>query len=161
MEKNAQEIVIYMDEGEEDKEIRFNEENLGLYRSSDQGILIEVEHAADYEDGRRYRFVRIAEKYQKCMEQILSQFENKYEERVKEQKESFESGLEYDDNEGGGRESGITVPYDPQLITVAQARFSLKEIVSMVDGEEDEEPVLDLDLLSRGIMCGTMYANPD
>lgn len=144
MEMNAQEIVIYMDEGEEDKEIRFNEENLGLYRSSDQGILIEVEHAADYEDGRRYRFVKIAEKYQKCMEQILSQFENKYEERVKEQKESFESGLEYDGNEGGGRESGITVPYDPQLITVAQARFSLKEIVSMVDGEEDEEPVLDL-----------------
>lgn len=141
---NAQEIVICMDEGEEEKEIKFNKEDIGLYISSDQMIQIEIEYAANHEEGRLYRYIQIAEKYQEYREQILGQFENKYEERIKEQKESFESGFEYDENNEVNKESGIKVPYDPQLITVAQARFSLKEIVSMVDGDEDEEPVLDL-----------------
>lgn len=140
---NAQEIVICMDE-EEEKEIKFYKEHTGLFISSDQMIQIEIEYSPNHEEGRLYRYIQIAEKYREYREQILGQFENKYEERIKEQKESFESGFEYDENEEADKESGIKVPYDPHLITVAQARFSLKEIVSMVDGEEDEEPVLDL-----------------
>lgn len=136
--------AFVMDIGEDGQEVQLTEEKKGLFCSPDEKIQIEVTHAEDVEEGRLYRYIRFDERLRKYYELILRQFENKYEERIKEQKESFESGFEFDENDGENQESAIKVPYDPQLITVAQARFSLKEIVSMVDGEEDEEPVLDL-----------------
>lgn len=133
-----------MDVGEDGQEVRLTENKTGLFCSPDEKIQIEVTRAEDVEEGRLYRYIRLDERMRVYCERILEQFQNKYEERIQEQKESFESGLEFDENDGDNQESGIKVPYDPQLITVAPARFSLKEIVSMVDGEEDEEPVLDL-----------------
>lgn len=137
-------IVIYISIGEEDQEIKFEEKDDNSYISSDHAIEIEIEHSDDFAGGRIYRFIQIAQKLQLYKEDILGQFEKVYEERLEQRQESFESGFEYDENDEEDKDAGIKVPYDPQLITVAQARFSLKEIVSMVDGEEDEEPVLDL-----------------
>lgn len=137
-------IVIYSNIGEEEKEIRFEKKDDNSYISSDQTIVIEIEQSENFAEGRIYRFIRLAQTLQHYKEQILGQFEEEYEKRIRQQQESFESGFEYDENDEEDKDAGIKVPYDPQLITVAQARFSLKEIVSMVDGEEDEEPVLDL-----------------
>lgn len=141
-------MTFVMDVGEDGQELQLTEEKKGLFCSADGGIQIVVEHPKGSEEGILYRYVnnkeKIDERMRKYGELLLRQFQNKYEEHIKEKKESLESGLEFDENDGENQESSIKVPYDPQLITVAQARFSLKEIVSMVDGEEDEEPVLDL-----------------
>lgn len=141
-------MTFVMDVGEDGQELQLTEKKKGLFCSADGGIQIVVEHPKDSEEGILYRYVNNKEKFDERMrkygELLLRQFQNKYEEHIKEKKESLESGLEFDENDGENQESSIKVPYDPQLITVAQARFSLKEIVSMVDGEEDEEPVLDL-----------------
>lgn len=137
-------IVIYSNIGEEEKEIRFEKKDVNSYISADQAIVIEIEQSDDFAEGRIYRYIKLAKSLQHYKSQILGQFEEEYEKRIRQQQESFESGFEYDENDEEDKDSGIKVPYDPKLITVAQARFSLKEIVSMVDGEEDEEPVLDL-----------------
>lgn len=137
-------IIINVNIGEVEQEIIFEKKDDSSYISSDQAIGIEIINSDDFMGGRIYHYIQLAQRLQIYKEDILRQFEKAYEERLEKQQESFESGFEYDENDEEDKDGGIKVPYDPQLITVAQARFSLKEIVSMVDGEEDEEPVLDL-----------------
>lgn len=134
-------ISIYVED--EEREISFERQKESDYFiSQDKKITILVEQE-DGGIGQKYVIEKISSDYKSFEEQILGLFEAKYEEKLKEQQESYESGFEYDEGEEEN-DTGIKVPYDPQLITVAPAKFSLKEIVSMVDGDEDEEPVLDL-----------------
>lgn len=136
------EISIYLVINENEEKIRFEQqEGTDYYITLDNEISILVEKEK-FGIGQRCSIARISAYYEAYKEQILGLFETKYEEKLKDRQESFESGFEYDESEE--EELGIKVPYDPQLITVAPAKFSLKEIVSMIDGEEDEEPVLDL-----------------
>lgn len=106
------------------------------------GITICVEHVNKLE-GRKIVVEQCPERLEKYKDIILAAFETKYDRKIKEYQNDYESGFEEtsdDDNDN----YDIKVPYDPDLITVAPAKFSLKEIVGMIDGDEDEEPVLDL-----------------
>ncbi|CEI72719.1 DUF262 domain-containing protein [Romboutsia hominis] len=71
-------------------------------------------------------------------------FKEKYNATVDKLNEEMADGVEFTESEIE-RNDEIIVPYDPNLIRVSQARFSLKEIFDMLVGDEyDEEPILDL-----------------
>lgn len=140
MEQPAIRFVLPLEDDEKKIEFAYDPVK-DMYISDDKGLKIQVE-AQKKGIGLRYLMRYATEFYKEYEPLILGLFESKYEEKRKEQQESYESGFEYDDVDD--EDEGIKVPYDPQLITVAPAKFSLKEIISMVDGEDDEEPVLDL-----------------
>ena len=140
MEQPAIRFVLPLEDDEKKIEFAYDPVK-DMYISDDKGLKIQVE-AQKKGIGLRYLMRYAAEFYKEYESMILGLFESKYEEKRKEQQESYESGFEYDDEDD--EDEGIKVPYDPQLITVAPAKFSLKEIISMVDGEDDEETVLDL-----------------
>ncbi|MDU6483226.1 MAG: DUF262 domain-containing protein [Paeniclostridium sordellii] len=74
---------------------------------------------------------------------ILELFKLKYNETVDKSNEEIDEGIEFTEYENE-RNNVIIVPYDPNLIRVSQARFSLKEIFDMIVGDEYDEPILDL-----------------
>lgn len=115
-------------------------EDKNIFQTKDKGIQIQIEWDG-VSSGRKILMKRCKERYQAYAEEILGQFEFHYGELLKSWQEDYEGGFEQVEEE---EEPVIKVPYDPKLITVAPGRFSLKEIVGMIDGEEDEEPVLDL-----------------
>lgn len=124
--------------------ITFCEEEDGArYISKETGMIISKQSGSNsFEDGF------IVEKKgniagEEKREKILFVFDAKMSEIQEKQKENYKSGLEEEDINGGDCDS-IKTPYDPELITVAPAKFSLKEIVDMIEGEEGEEPTLDL-----------------
>lgn len=133
-------IVVNVDMDEEEREIIFTEKEKNNFVSADKKIFIVMEQDSD-SDGKRIYVEKCSGIYAKYKDLISGLFEVKYNEILKEMQENFESGFE---NSGYQEEEGIKVPYDPKQIMVAPAKFSLKEIVSMIDGEDDEEPVLDL-----------------
>ena len=110
------------------------------YQTKDGKILIGIERDRST-NGWRIHLEKCQKCYQVFKEEIIGQFELRYAELLKIQQENYESGFENIEEE---EEPVIKVPYNPALIAVAPARFSLREIVGMLDGEEDEEPVLDL-----------------
>lgn len=80
---------------------------------------------------------------------ILGAFMAKWEELQRKKQDNFASGLENDeeeiDEENDAPEEGqIVKPYDPQAISVSPGKYSLREIVGMIDGDEDDESTLDL-----------------
>lgn len=91
--------------------------------------------------GQIIRLKSHANIYAQYYERIKGAFAARYKEFMQIQKENFEGGFE---NVDEGDEQGIKIPYDPKLILVAPAKFSLKEIIGMIDGEEDDEKILDL-----------------
>ena len=105
------------------------------YQTKDGKILIGIERDRST-NGWRIHLEKCQKCYQVFKEEIIGQFELRYAELLKIQQENYESGFENIEEE---EEPVIKVPYNPALITVAPARFSLKEIVGMIDGEEDEE----------------------
>lgn len=111
-----------------------------IFQTEDQKIQLKIERD-ETSSGRKILMERCQGIYQAYAREILGLFEQRYAEILKVQQENYESGFEQVEEE---EEPVIKVPYDPALITVAPGRFSLKEIVGMIDGEEDEEPVLDL-----------------
>lgn len=135
---NDLEISLYID-GEE-QEIIFENNIDNCYKSKDGKIELAVE-VDDRSYGKKFLIKRCGAIYTAMQEEIIGAFEVKYNQLLRDRQENYESGFEDAQEEEG---EAIKVPYDPQLITVAPAKFSLKEIVGMIDGEEDEEPVLDL-----------------
>lgn len=135
-------IVIEFNSEESEELLCFkrSERNKNEYAADDGSVVLKVEQDAD-SGGRIYRIESCTEEYRMYQNDILGLFEARYEEVLQAQREDYESGFEIIEEED---DTGIKVPYDPKLITVAPAKFSLKEIVGMIDGEEDEEPVLDL-----------------
>ncbi len=135
-------IRIEISTREKDESILFEQstENKNQYTAEKNQITIEVETDAET-GGRRSRILICNPNYEEYQQEILGLFENKYEELQRTQQENYESGFENIEEE---EEATIKSPYNPNLITVAPAKFSLKEIVGMIDGEEGEEPDLDL-----------------
>ena len=133
-------IDIEIDLSETEEKLEFFEERANRFGTPDGRNVIYVRRD-DQSGGIQITLKKCARKYEKYREDILGLFEARYEEILKSRRENYESGFEDVDED---EEMGIKVPYDPQLITVAPAKFSLKEIVSMIDGDEDEEAVLDL-----------------
>lgn len=135
-------IRIEISTREKDESILFEQstENKNQYIAEENQITIEVETDAET-GGRRSRILICNPDYEEYQQEILGLFENKYEELQRTQQENYESGFENIEEE---EEATIKSPYNPNLITVAPAKFSLKEIVGMIDGEEGEEPDLDL-----------------
>lgn len=133
-------LSVLVEIDDEENKIVFSEVGQNKFVSNDKDIIIKVEKDSE-NIGYKIIVDYCGQKYQNLQEQLIGLFEAKYEQRLQELQDNFESGFEdIDENV----EHEIKVPYDPQLITVAPAKFSLKEIVSMIDGEEDEEPILDL-----------------
>jgi hypothetical protein len=129
--------------GEEEQNIVLRKSGDKQYISNDSNIIIEV---MEYGENQRKYLIKHLSKYLEIdSEKILNLFQDKYEEALNEINETRESGLEYvEETEDNIDDVEISVPYNPESITVAPAKFSLREIINMVDGEEGEEPVLDL-----------------
>ena len=98
------------------------------------------------EDGYCYNAKRIdnIEVYNEFTEDIVERFIDKYNQIRDTQREMVESGIEYIEAENERDTEEEIVPYDPNSIRVTQGRFSLKEIVEMINGTEYEESILDL-----------------
>lgn len=79
-------------------------------------------------------------------EDILGAFTNKWMEVQRKIQDNFSSGFESDDetDEDSLEVGQIVQPYDPQAISVSPGKYSLREIVGMIDGDEDDESTLDL-----------------
>lgn len=135
-------IELELDEYGQAEELVFfkSVRNDNQYRTKDGKTLVEIERDSS-SNGWKIHLRKCPKYYRDFEEEILWQFELRYAELLKVQQENYESGFENVEEED---EPVIKVPYNPALITVAPAKFSLKEIVGMIDGEEDEEPVLDL-----------------
>lgn len=132
-------LELMLKEDNEDLRLLELPDKENIFQTEDGSIIIKVE--SDKESGgKRVHLERCANRYKTYQQMLLGLFETKYEEILREQRENYESGFENSEEE---QEADIKVPYDPQLITVAPAKFSLKEIVGMIDGEDDD-PVLDL-----------------
>lgn len=58
-------------------------------------------------------------------------------------RDALESGVEYT-AENNESEEELKGPYNPNSVRVTQGRFSLKEIVEMINGTDFDEPILDL-----------------
>lgn len=146
MEENKMiEIAIDLLEidGSEGSILFYGEESGCKYVSKETGMIISKEEG---KNSFEYKFVvedmgNIGE--QEKVEKILYAFDIKMSEIKEKQKEDYESGLEAEMGEEIVEDT-IQTPYNPELITVAPATFSLKEIVDMIDGEDGEEPTLDL-----------------
>lgn len=134
-------IMVEMTMDDEEEKLTFLEKKKDTFVTPNHKNRIVIEREDGIAAGR-IKLKECEERYKRYCEQILALFEAKYHQAINAQQENYESGFEPE--EDGETEEDIKVPYDPQLITVAPAKFSLKEVVSMIQGEEDEEPVLDL-----------------
>ncbi len=87
------------------------------------------------------------DEFQEYREQIQGLFQSEMERIQARQRDDFESGLEAESEQEEEKQVNsfqIKQPYDPDSITVSPAKYSLREIVEMIDGEEGGEPDLDL-----------------
>ncbi|WP_455804604.1 DUF262 domain-containing protein [Clostridium butyricum] len=101
-------------------------------------ILDDKEHCYDA------KRVDNVEKYVGCTESMIQLFIDEYNAIKNKYVEALESGIEYTEENSVEEEEELKGPYDPNSIRVTQGRFSLKEIVEMIKGTEDDEPILDL-----------------
>ena len=108
------------------------------YSDKDKTIQIQI----DTEDILGFHIIELYCSKEYDHQQIEQAFIQAYRERISWQMDDLESGLEIEENIV--TEPEIKVPYNPKSIRVVPARYSLKDIVDMINGYEDEEPTLEL-----------------
>lgn len=110
------------------------------YKESGVLLIDGIECPANMEDNKEY---------------ILGAFVARWEELQRKKKDNLSSGLENDENDeddedaseencNSKKDGQIVKPYDPQSIAVSPGKYSLREIVDMIDGDEDDVSTLDL-----------------
>lgn len=109
---------------------------------SKQGIKIKTELS---DSKKCYNAIRTddIDLFRKETDTVVQLFIDKYNDCLEIYDKNLESGIETT-NEEIDVDPEIVVPYDPNSIRVTQGRFSLKEIFEMINGNEFDEPILDL-----------------
>lgn len=147
MEKQHIIYVINIPYGETRRNICFRGDGENFV--SEEGITIKLQRDSE-NDVVSIAEVKCPEAYRDEKEIIAEAFAARWDEVQEKRKENYESGFEANaDTEGaeGDDQDAMGVifqPYDPNSITVSPGKYSLREIVGMIDGDEDDESTLDL-----------------
>ena len=141
-------IVICIQYMTKEKKLVFSQE--GETFLSEEEISIKMKKASS-DTVIAFEVEDCPQEYLEVREEIAEAFAAKWEEVQKKRRENYESGFEADESDEAEESDDdmeadglIVQPYDPDSITVAPGKYSLREIVGMIDGDEDDEPTLDL-----------------